>query len=381
MRKIIIPKPSFDSKIVRSILQLEKLRHQKLQGQLPPHIFFQLKEIFQLLETLGSARIEGNRTTLAEHIDNIIAGGKKDEQKNEIENLDKAINFIEKNTNKNTKINRAYISELHKIVTKNLSFPPKGEGSRMPGELRKVNIGIKKSKHKPPEVAVLPEYFESFVDFINQNYEEQWQMLMIAIAHHRFEYMHPFDNGNGRMGRLLNYALLMKMGFNVSGKIINPSAVFYTGRDRYYDMLSVADSLKDEDVLAWAEYFLAGLINETQKIISLLDIDYVKNLILKDTLKNALIDKHITEKEFKILNLIITKRNMQIKAEELSEVGIMTSVAKSRAIAKLRDKKMVMSIKKNGRIYTISFVGNVLLRNVIKILNKRGFIADFLNRN
>lgn len=381
MRKIIIPKPSFDSKIVKNILQLEKLRYQKLQGQLPPYIFFQLKEIFQLLETLGSARIEGNRTTLAEYVDDIIAGDKKNEQKYEIENLDKAIDFIEKNTDKDTKINRAYISELHKIITKNLSLPPKGEGSRMPGELRKINVEIKKSKHKPPEVAILPEYFEGFVDFINQDYEEQWQILMIAIAHHRFAYIHPFDNGNGRMGRLLNYALLIKTGFNVGGKIINPSAVFYTDRDRYYKMLSVADSLRDEDVLAWAEYFLAGLLNEMQKITSLLDIDYVRNVILKGALKNALIDKHITEKEFKILNLIINKGNMQIKAEELSEVGIKTSVAKSRAIAKLRDKKMVMPIKKNGRIYTISFVGNVLLRNIIKTLYKQGFIADFLNEN
>ncbi len=381
MKKITIPKPSFDSEIVKIILQLEKLRHQKLQGKLPPHIFFQLKEIFQLLETLGSARIEGNRTTLAEYIDDLISGERKDEQRLEIENLEKAIDFIEKNTDQNTKINRAYISELHKIVTKGLSLPPAGEGSRTPGELRKINVEIKKSKHRPPEFVILPEYFKEFVDFINQDYEEQWQLLMIAIAHHRFAYIHPFDNGNGRMGRLLNYALLIKMGFNVGGKIINPSVVFYTDRDRYYKMLSIADTLKDVDVLAWSEYFLVGLLNEMQKIASLLDVDYVKNNILKHTIKSALADKHITEKEFKVLNLVINRENMQIKAEELSEIGIKSSVTKSRIIAKLKEKKMVMPIKKKGRIYTISFVGNVLLRNVIRTLDKQGFIADFLNKN
>jgi hypothetical protein len=51
------------------ILDLEKLRTKRLSGDIPPHIFFQLKDIFHFLETLGSARIEGNNTTLSELIE------------------------------------------------------------------------------------------------------------------------------------------------------------------------------------------------------------------------------------------------------------------------------------------------------------------------
>jgi len=91
-----IPEPAFGSELNTVIVELEKLREKQLHGTVPPYVFFQLKEIFQALESLGSARIEGNRTTVSEYAEKIIAGVKpdKDEAMREILNVDKAINFI-----------------------------------------------------------------------------------------------------------------------------------------------------------------------------------------------------------------------------------------------------------------------------------------------
>lgn len=380
---IKIPEPVWGSNLAGIILDLEKLRTKHLFGKLPPHIFFQLKDVFQFLETLGSARIEGNNTTLSEYVDRIIEGKlKKDEKDQEIKNIEKAIEFIETNTNDVTRIDRAYISEIHRIITKNLTPPQKGEGSRYPGELRKIPVSIKNSKHKTPDPAVLQDYFNEFVRFINDEYREQYQLLMVSVAHHRFAYIHPFDNGNGRMGRLLNYAFLIKLGFRVkNGRILNPSSVFYANRNKYYQMLAKADSLKDNDILAWCKYFLSGLKNEVEKIDSLLDRDYVQNKILFPALRFALDNKHITEREYKILHYLVSRDEMQIKSEELEKVGITGSVNKSRVMARLKDKNIVHPIKEGGRIYTISFVNNILLRGVVENLTKEGFVSDFLNRN
>ncbi|MDX9813521.1 MAG: Fic family protein [Sulfurimonas sp.] len=384
MEKITIPDPSWGSNLANVILDLEKLRTKKLGGDVPPYIFFQLKEIFHILETLGSARIEGNNTTLSEYVEKIIEqDNTKDESSDEIKNLYKAIEFIEENTDENTLLNRAYISQIHKILTKNLTPPPKGEGSRYPGELRHNNVTIKKSGHTPPEHSMkLPDYFRDFVDFINFAHREQYQLLMVAIAHHRFEFIHPFDNGNGRMGRLLNYAFLIKLGFQVKqGRIINPSSVFYTDRDKYYDMLSKADSLNDDDILEWCEYFLLGLKNEIEKIDSLLNLEYVKNIILLPTIKLAFQNEHITTQEYKILEYMINKHDVSMKSEELSFLGITDSKKKSNIMAKLKDKKIIMPTVANGRIYTLRFGSNYLLRGVMKILDKNGFVSDFLNHN
>jgi Fic family protein len=204
---------------------------------------------------------------------------------------------------------------------------------------------------------------------------------MVAIAHHRFAYIHPFDNGNGRMGRLLNYALLIKLGFQVkTGRIINPSSVFYTDRDKYYEMLSKADSLQDKDVLAWAEYFLLGLKNEIEKIDSLLSYKYVKNKILMPAIEFARNREHITEQEHKIFKYLLSKEEMTMKSEELSQFGVKHSVQKSRVISALKGKGMLIPIKKGGRIYTVNFVNNYLLRGVINSLTKEGFVSDFLNQ-
>jgi Fic family protein len=380
MDKIIIPDPSWGSNLANVILDLERLRTKQLGGDVPSYIFFQLKEIFHILETLGSARIEGNNTTLSEYVEKIIEDEIEDEASDEIINLENAIKFIEDNTDKETPINRAYISEIHKILTKDLTPPPNGEGSINSGNLRQHSVSIQSSGHTPPEPLVLNDYFENFIEFINFNHKEQYQLLMVAIAHHRFEYIHPFDNGNGRMGRLLNYAFLIKMGFQVkNGRIINPSSVFYTNRDKYYDMLSRADSLKDEDILEWCEYFLLGIKNEIEKIDSLLNVKYVKETILLPTIKLSLDREHITKDEFKILQYLVNKEDISMKSSELTALGITDSKKKSSVMNKLKEKNIIMSTTDKGRTYTLKFVNNYLLRGVMKILDDNGFISDFLN--
>jgi len=378
--RIRIPEPKWESNLANLIIDLEKLKVKRIEGEIPEYIFLQLKEIFHKLETLGSARIEGNNTTLSEYIEKIIENKFVEEEENEILNIEEAIDFIEEHI-EHYSIDRMFVSQIHKIITKDLTPPPKGEGSKYPGELRKHNVTIQKSKHRPPDVSILNDCFEEFIRFINEDRKEQYQLLMIAIAHHRFAYIHPYDNANGRVGRLLNYALLIKFGFQVRDKrILNPSSVFYSDRDRYYEMLSCADSLLDEDLLTWCEYFLKGLKNEIEKIDILLKREFVVGKILFPSIKYALERKLITSEEKKVLHLMIDSPEMSIKSQDLSRIGINGSVKKSRFMEKLKERKFIKPIKEGGRIYTINFTNNYLLRGVIKSLEKEGFVSDFLER-
>lgn len=96
---------AWGSNLARIILDLEKLGSKRLVGEVPPDIFFQLKNIFQILETLGSARIEGNNTTLAEYIEKLVEqlpSSQVDEAQKEIQNLEIAIQWIEDNTDEKT---------------------------------------------------------------------------------------------------------------------------------------------------------------------------------------------------------------------------------------------------------------------------------------
>ncbi len=378
--------PKWGTKLTDVILELERLREKKLGGPVPPYIFFQLKNIFQMMESLGSARIEGNRTTFMEFVERVIEKKAKlpdeDTQFKEVLNIEAAIDFVEENVESGTSITRALLSEIHKIIVKDLPLPPKGEGSYNPGEYRTKQVGITQADHVPPEPLRVPEYMEELLAFVNAPVKSKNDLLVTALAHHRAAWIHPFDNGNGRAIRLFTYALLIKQGFEVkSGRILNPTAIFCNDRQKYYDMLALADTGEPEKVLVWCEYVLSGLLEEIKKIDHLLDHKYLTKEILIPALAFARERKLITEREHAILETVIMAEDMAVKAGDLEKaVGDVSVVTRSRVIRDLREKEMLMPLKENGRIYTIQFMNNYLLRGIGQALIEKGFVPASLNQ-
>lgn len=381
---LMLYEPAWGSDLARIIVELEKLRVKKLIGTIPPYIFFQLKEIFQWMESLGSARIEGNHTTLAEFVEKIIEEvpkNTKEEKLREIFNIDRAIEFIDTNIKNGTKITRAHLSEIHKIIVDGLTPPPQGEGSHRPGDLRNVPVSIKGSDIVLPEPLRVPEFLQELLDFVNTPVDLQNDLLVTALAHHRMTWVHPFDNGNGRMVRMFTYAMLIKQDFQVkTGRILNPTAIFCMDREKYYKMLSLADTGEKENVLAWCTYVLGGLKEEIEKIDRLLDAKYVIEAILVPALDEASEKRMITSREYDILKALVRMKDMTIKSADLEEIiGQESPVQRSRIIKKLIDKKMLQPLTEGGRVYTIGFNNNYLLRSVIALLEKNGFIPGSLN--
>ena len=377
-----IIKPEFSSSLTDLIIELDYLRKKPLRGTTHPSIFFQLKKIFHMLESIGSARIEGSRTTIAEFIETKITRKKtKDEKILEIQNMEKALEFIDKNSgNKKLNINRIFISELHKLVVKKLTSPPKGEGSENPGEYRKKNVHITKAKIVPPDFIKVPSYMDELLNFINKKDLPKYDLLKTAIAHHRFAWIHPLDNGNGRTVRLFTYAMLVKQGFNVHiGRIVNPTAVFCNDREKYYHFLSRADSGKEKDILAWCRYVLGGLKKEIDKIDKLLDYKYLLHKILLPTIDFSLERKWIIPNEAKILE--IASKKQIIQASDIRKIFPDKIPAQiSRIIRRLKQKKMLIPIKAKARKYLLCFENNYLLRGVIEMLDKNGFLPIPLNK-
>ena len=80
-------------------------------------MFFQLKNIFHILESVGSARIEGNRTTISEYIERKIERQERSSERfSEIANVEAAMDFIEESIGEGTEITHHFIRELHHLV-------------------------------------------------------------------------------------------------------------------------------------------------------------------------------------------------------------------------------------------------------------------------
>lgn len=367
--------PSFGSALTDLIIELDYLRKKPLGGSTHPKVFFQLKHIFHTLESIGSARIEGNNTTVAEYIETKLAKTKNVPPSiKEIQNIEKAMAFIEENV-KDYPINRAFLSEMHKMIVDGLLPPPNGEGDETPGEYRKTNLKINKSSHKPPEWLKIEDYMAELLDFVNREDSSKYDLLKTAIAHHRFVWIHPYGNGNGRTVRLFTYAMLVKTGFNVNvGRIINPTAVFCSNRNDYYTNLSEADKGTDEGLIKWIEYVLTGLKEEIEKIDKLLDYDFLKKEILIPTISYSLERKYITEVEGKILKKAVDIQVIQAADVKEFFAGKADSEV-SRQIRKLIDKKMLSPEKEGARKYVLRFDNSYLLRSVMKSLGEKGFLS------
>lgn len=366
--------PTFDSTLTDLIIELDHLRKKQLGGSTHPKVFFQLKHIFHTLESIGSARIEGNNTTIAEYIETKLSDIKVVSPSiREIQNIEKAMAFIEENVS-DFPINRLFLSEMHKKIVDGLQPPPDGEGDATPGDYRKINLRINKSTHKPPEWFAVEDYMNELLEFVNKDDSPKYDLLKTAIAHHRFVWIHPFGNGNGRTVRLFTYAMLVKAGFNVNvGRIINPTAVFCSNRNDYYNFLSEADKGTDEGLTAWIEYVLKGLKDEIEKIDKLSDYNFLRKEILLPSINHSVERKFITDVEAKILKRVIDKQ--VISASDIKDIFPGKADAEvSRQIKKLIDRKMLSTEKDGTRKYILRFDNSYLFRSIIKLLGDKGFL-------
>lgn len=369
--------PPFDSDLTQLIIELDYLRLQnEIRGTAPPEMFEQLKRFFFMLESLGSARIEGNHTTILEYAESKIVHSKWSDSLTEIANIENAMSFIEENA-RSYPLNRMFVSQLHKITVAGLDAF-NGEGDRIPGEYRKEAVGIVNASHSPPDAARVPFLMDELLEWINEKRAPRYDLLTAALAHHRFVWIHPFTNGNGRTARLLTYAMLAKYGLTLAnGRLVNLTALFCSSRETYYGRLAEADTGTDQALYRWCEYVLGGLKAEVEKVRQLARYGFLSDQVLKPVIKNARQDEIITEAEENILLCAVEKK--QIKLSDIKLPKKKTERSTSRYIQSLRDKGMLVSKNEGGRIYRLHFMNNPLLRYMIKALDENGFLPIPMN--
>jgi Fic family protein len=114
------------------------------------------------------------------------------------------------------------------------------------GNYRPANIYITGSKHKPPAVNEVPALLEELCEYVNENFDARSALHLAAYVMWRINWVHPFDDGNGRTARAASYLVLcVKLRNRLPGKPTIPDLIA-DKKSAYYQALEAADA-------AWAE--------------------------------------------------------------------------------------------------------------------------------
>jgi Fic family protein len=261
--------------VEQATLQLGKLNG--MARSIPnPYLFTRL---YTKKEALMSSRIEGTQSSLEEVLmaeaeelnksyfrDGYWAGGRPVRASDllEVRNLIKASEEGVESI-RTEKITLPLLLRLHRILLKGVRG-----GERNPGALRSVpnwlgpaGTRIQDSIYVPPPPESVRELLTNLLDYLNGT-DNLPKLVRIAIAHYQFEAIHPFEDGNGRIGRLMVILYMLEAKL-LDLELLYLSEYFERNRSKYYDLLLKVS--QQGTYGEWVSFFLNGIIEQTNSVI------------------------------------------------------------------------------------------------------------------
>ncbi|EKD93945.1 MAG: Filamentation induced by cAMP protein Fic [uncultured bacterium] len=308
-----------------------------------------IQRSFETKEALLSSKIEGTQATLDEVLifdaqNTKSQENEKEKDYREISNYRLAIEHGKKLLEKKPLANNV-IKELHKILLDST----RGK-NKAPGEFRRsqVFIGpygatIEQATFVPPEPQKIPDLFSNLERYIHSG-DVIDPLVQIAVAHYQFEAIHPFMDGNGRVGRLLIPLFLYEKKVTAYPNIYI-SEFLENHRSVYYELLKgVSDK---GDWIAWIRFFLDAIYEQTkltlervekiEKLYKSLKEEMPKmNSIYATSFLDALFVKPtFTIKSIKKISKISNNQTLYSIAEKFLEFKIVSDITPEKSRNKL----------------------------------------------
>ena len=292
-------------------------------------------------EAVLSSKIEGTQATIDEVLEQeagLFKEGEKGKDIQEIINYREALLSGHQHLNEHP-ITLFFLRELHKILMKSV----RGE-DKTPGEFRKDQnwIGkqgctIEQASFIPPDPLHLQEHLEDWQKYIE--FDDIDTLLQVAVIHAQFELIHPFKDGNGRIGRIL-IPLFLYQKKKLSHPVFYLSAYLEAHREEYYYRLQNISEHKDWS--GWIAFFFQAMINQAksnnQKLKTIIALyEEMKKEIREITrsqytiqLLDAIFHRPVfNANDFAILSKI-PKKTVDALLKQLRRANILTTLRESR---------------------------------------------------
>lgn len=290
------PTFSINNKILKHIGGIEAAREVIENAPLLPYWEKKFQDEALVRTTHFGTHIEGNELSLSQ-VQKILDGERvvaRERDVQEVINYRKVLDYIDTRTE--SVIDEATVKQLHKIVVKNVLFDNES------GDWRQKEVVIRDSitgdvAFKPPKAVEVPWQMKELVVFVNEE-SDLHPVLKAGVVHYEFVRVHPFLDGNGRVGRALSMLVLYKLGYDIR-HFFSLEEHFDRDPEAYYEALqSVAK--KNGDQTEWLSYFTECLASELSKIK-----DKIENISIDSNLKKKLGGPvMLSERQLKIIEYI-----------------------------------------------------------------------------
>lgn len=298
-------------------------------------------------ESVISSRIEGTKTEIDEALfpeEEILPEHRDDYD--EVKNYTRALNASVERL-KTLPLSTPLLNEAHKKLLAGV----RGE-SRQPGELRRSQnwIGgtsLSDAVFIPPSHELLSGLMSDLENFIHNDSLDIPQLVRIAIAHYQFETIHPYLDGNGRIGRLMITLFLVEKRL-LDKPLLYLSYFFEKNRNLYYDNLTRTRT--ENDLMQWVKYFLVGIekvsvqtIDTLKKILNLKDeIDKETNTWKRRSSSARILSDHLFQ-------------NPVIKIKDVQRVCGLSVKASGDLVKAFVEKKLLAEVTGQTRYQIFTF--------------------------
>jgi Fic family protein len=293
-------------------------------------------------EAVLSSKIEGTQATVDEvfeHEAGVIKEGEKVKDIQEILNYRQAL-VISKDYLQNYPIRLGFICELHKILLDSVRGQDKTPGFFRTEQnwIGRAGCTIKESSFIPPSPLILNEFLQKWQTYIDFNDKDF--LLQIAIVHAQFELLHPFKDGNGRIGRLL-IPLFLYQKKALSEPMFYLSEYLEEHRDEYYQRLNAIS--KSGDWEGWIIFFLKAIefqAKKNSKRVRLIMLLYKESKVQIQEITRSqyaiyLLDAIFSKPIFKVSDLV-KQLNYKFDIHEKTIADLLKKLKNSNVLHELR---------------------------------------------
>lgn len=292
-------------------------------------------------EAVLSSRIEGTQATLEEVLQQ-DAGIPQEESRLadiiEIMNYRAAVRIAERQL-KHRHLTLSLLKGVHQRLLRGVRGDEKS-----PGQFRieqnwigKPGCTIEEARFIPPNPMVLPQALEQWERYLGTHDEDP--ILHVAVAHAQFEILHPFKDGNGRIGRML-IPLLLFQRHALSSPMFYLSEFLETHREQYYDGL--LEITENGNWQGWVEFFIGAIIAQAES-----NKDKVRRMLtLYDSLKERV--RKITHSQYGIPALDSFFKSPIINATKFAKQSGIENRVTSNGILKQFLKADIIRISRKG---------------------------------